>query len=89
MGAASSDSMSGSNTATVPGGFAHRHGVDQHQRVVSLEQLVGEVDTTNAVVREAEPLRHLDTEAVVTQEDVADAGHERPHATTSTSSGWK
>ena len=71
--------------------LAHRQGVDQHEHVVAVEQLVGEVDAADAVLAHAStPVGHgrgrpreaagdLDAEAVVAEEHVADAGHEDPH----------
>ena len=65
--------------------FAHRHGVDQHERVVAVEQLVGEVHAADAEVGHPhavgqrprrQAVGHLDAEAVVAEEDVADAGDE-------------
>ena len=58
-------------------------GVDENQRVVAVEQLVGEMNAADAEVGDgdivgkalfAQPARDLDAEAVVTEEDVTHAG---------------
>ena len=86
-----------------PWRLAARRGVDQDQRVVPLQQLVREVDAADAEVRHLDAgrkrlvrqaVRHLDTEAVVAEEDIADAGHQHAAAhgcdsIGSTSSGAK
>jgi len=74
-------------------------GIDQHQSVVTIEQLIGEVDAPDSVVGHLHVLRerlrlqaarHLDAEAVVSEKDVPDASHQRSaHGTGSTSSGKK
>ena len=59
--------------------------VDENQRVPLLEQVVGQVHAPDAVVDDADArivLRelgiadHFGSEAVVSQEDVADSGHQ-------------
>ena len=85
------------------GRLPHRHGVDEHQGVVPVEQLVGQVHAADPEVGDpdtgwhlptGQPVRHLDAEPVVTEEDVADAGDQHLHGctgigSTSISSGWK
>ena len=60
-------------------------GVDEHQRVASVEKVVGEVHAPDPVVDDADPgicdafrnmADHLGAEPVVAEEDVADAGYE-------------
>jgi hypothetical protein len=78
--------------------------VDQDEGVVAVEQPVGQVHPADADVGDlhagrqlahGEPARHLDTEPVVGEEDVADARDQNPvHPVppfwaTSISSGWK
>ena len=73
--------------------------VDQHQRLVTVQKLICEMYAADPVVDDLhpvgqllgrEPLRNLDAEPVVAQEDVADAGDHDPGAHTgSTSSGRK
>ena len=59
--------------------------VDEHQRVAAVEQVVGQVHAADAVVddphsrvvgRAGHMAHHLGAEAVVAEEDVADAGHQ-------------
>ena len=78
-------------------------GVDEHQTVVAVEQLVCKVHAADAEVPDLHALRKRlaghagrdgHTEPVVAEEDVADPGHEHPlghdaPSRTSTSSGWK
>src|SRR4029453_15704898 len=56
------------------GGLAHRHGVDEHEGVVTVEQFVGEVNTADAGVGDlhaagpaltSQARGNLDAEAVV------------------------
>ena len=64
--------------------------VDDHQRVVAVEQVVGEMHAADPVVDDphpgsagraaAEPANDLGTEAVVAEEDVADAGYQDSRA---------
>jgi hypothetical protein len=74
------------------------HGVDEHEHVVAVEELVGQVHAADAGVDELDvrgqlPLAqrgdHRDAEAVVGEERVADPGHEDLHVGTSSSSGRK
>ena len=67
----------------------HGHGVDEDERLVPVEELVGQVDATDAEVGHPHALRkcaireavgHLDPEAVVTAEDVPYAGDEHSGA---------
>ena len=66
---------------------APRNCVDQKDAVVTGEQFVRQVQAPNAVVFDrhagdrlgGERTRDLRPEAVVTEEDVADAGHQQPH----------
>ena len=41
-----------------PRRLAHRDGIDQHEHVVALEQLVGEMDAADAEVGDAHPVGH-------------------------------
>jgi len=68
-----------------PGPPAARDRVDQDDRVIAVEQGVGQVEPPDAEVDDADPLRQgpasqpvddLDAEGVVAQEDVADPGDE-------------
>ena len=68
-------------------GLAARQRVDEDEPVPGVEQLVCEVDPADAEVASGdavgqlavrEPADDLAAEAVVAQEDVADAGDERP-----------
>ncbi len=58
-------------------------GVDEHQRVPSIEQVVGQVHTSNAVVDQVNArlrrmglTQYLGAETVVSEEDVADPGYQ-------------
>ena len=100
----SSSSRSGSSTDTVPGG-SPRARVDEHQQVVARRAARRRgarrgCRSPRRARRRArpagQPLGDLAAEAVVADEDVADAGDERPgrhgaarRSTGSTSSGWK
>jgi hypothetical protein len=68
---------------------AARDRVDEHQRVVAVEQFVRQVHTTDPDVHDddaigkrlvCEPRDDLDAEAVVAEEDVPEAGHEQARA---------
>ena len=67
------------------GGLPHREGVDEHEGVVPVEELVREMEPTDAEVGDLdaighrpinEALRDLDAVRVVAEEDVADSGHQ-------------
>jgi hypothetical protein len=68
-------------------GVPERNGVDHHKRVVTAaEQLIGKMNTADAVIRRIDAGRQrswidssgsLDTKAVVSQEDVANARDQR------------
>src|ERR1700731_4120548 len=63
-----------------------RDRIDEHQRIPVLEQVVGQMHAADAVIGGAYPVgavapvtdvtHHLGTEAVVAEEDVADAGYQ-------------
>src|SRR5271165_3390617 len=69
-----------------PGRAAIGDRVDEYQRIPVLEQVVGQMHAPDAVVGGAHPVgavdpvedvtQHLGTEAVVAEEDVADAGYQ-------------
>ena len=77
---------SGSIRVDGAGGVTTLRGVDQDRRVEPLGQVVSQVHAPDAVVGDPHPFGerlagqppgHLDAEAVVGQEDVAQAGDER------------
>jgi hypothetical protein len=83
-----------------PGGTLARGRVDDDERLVPLEHLVGEVHAADADVDDVHRLRqrcavgeqaprHLGAEGVVGEEDVAHPGDEDPHDGTASSSGRK
>src|SRR5689334_15235161 len=66
-----------------------RRSVDQNRELVAVRELVGEIESANAEVSNGDPGRQRlfgeragdgAAEAVVAEEDVADAGHEHVHS---------